>query len=80
MLETFNLKKYSHSNLKVLGLGPKISPVHEYFDFYRTYNTYYKNLRQNLLKSSVKVNIDSKELKTSVQSGNKHLNKQLQEK
>ena len=76
VFETFNLKKYSYSNLKVLGLGLKISRVHEY-DFYHTYN---RNFRRNLLKSSVKVNVDNKELKASVQSGNKHLNKQLQEK
>ena len=33
-LETFNLKKYSYSNLKVLGLGLKISRVHDYFDIF----------------------------------------------
>ena len=41
---------------------------------------YNRNFRRNLLKSSVKVNVDYKELKTSVHSGNEHLNKQLQEK
>ena len=80
VLEIFNLKKYSYSNLKVLGLGLKISQVHKYFDFCHTYNTYNRNFRRNLLKNSVKVNVDYKELKTSVQSGNKHLNKQLQVK
>ena len=83
VLETFNLKKYSYSNLKVLGLGVKISRVHEYFDFYYTVLTilsYNRNFRRNLLKGSVKVNVDYKELKTSVQSGSKLLNKQLQEK
>ena len=52
----------------------------QYFNFYHTYITCNRNFRRNLLKSSVKVNVDYKELKTSVQSGNKHLNKQLQEK
>ena len=56
VLETFSLKKYSY--LKVLGLGLKISRVHKYFDFYHTYNTYNRNFRRNLLKSSVKVNVD----------------------
>ena len=34
MLETFNLKKYSYSNLKVFGFGLKISRVHEYFNIF----------------------------------------------
>ena len=76
----FYLKKYSHSNLKVLGLGLKISREHEYFDLYHTYNAYNRNFGRNLLKSSVKVKVDYKELKTSVQRGNKRLNKQLLEK
>ena len=71
---------YSYSNLKVLGLGLKISQVHKYFDFYHTYNTYSRNFRRNLLKNSVKVKVDYKEHKIGVQSGNKHLNKQFQVK
>ena len=46
-----------------------------YFDFYHTYrpSAYNRNFRRDLLKSSVKVNDDYKELKTRVQSGNIHL-------
>ena len=44
VLETLNLKKYSYSNLEVLGFGLKISRVHTHFDFYHTYNTGVPNL------------------------------------
>ena len=87
----YSFSEYSYSKLlisssRLLILEPKNtriryknqSSTREFFDFYHTCNAYNGNFRQNLLKSSVKINVNYKEGKTSVQNGNKQLNKQLQ--